>query len=528
MKFNKIIITAALAGVVFGGSISCTANYEDLNKNPYEPDDEEIGRDDYNIRAALLALQEWVVPANDVNGCQFTDLLMGGSWGGYFADSQPSFNGGKFSTYNQPEGWNKVMYQDIIPKLYPNYKKLQIVTDNPVPLSVGLIVKVAAMHRIADCYGPIPYSKVGADGKLTAPLDSQQEAYNAMFTELDEAIEALSGLLGESLSTDADKVFGGNLTKWVKFANSLKLRMAMRIVYADPATAQAKAEEAINHTVGVMTSTDDNAAFSGFGKDGNPFYKVMYEYNGGDSRVGADITALMNSYADPRRAAYFTTSAFTTATNGFYGLRSGITVPASEIAHQYSNAVLTASSPLQWMNAAEVAFLRAEGALRGWNMGGTAESLYRQGIELSFQQWGVAGAADYQANTNLPAGYKDPLGSFSYNGAVSSITVAWDGAADFETNLERIITQKWIANFSLGQEAWAEYRRTGYPRLMPVVQNLSSGGVVKSDEGPRRLSYPLDEYSTNGENLNAAVAAYLDGPDNMATRVWWDCKPKNN
>ena len=177
------------------------------------------------------------------------------------------------------------------------------------------------------------------------------------------------------------------------------------------------------------------------------------------------------------------------------------------------------------MNAAEVAFLRAEGALRGWNMGGgSAADFYAKGVELSFDEWGAGGADNYLTdNTSTPASYIDPMGKNTYAGNISSITIAWNENAGFEENLERIITQKWIAIFPLGLEAWAEYRRTGYPNLMPVAVN-NSGGMVNTARGARRLAYPGEEITTNEANVRYAIENYLKGADTMATRLWWDAK----
>jgi hypothetical protein len=176
---------------------------------------------------------------------------------------------------------------------------------------------------------------------------------------------------------------------------------------------------------------------------------------------------------------------------------------------------------LLWINAAEVAFLKAEGALRGWNMGGTAEELYNSGIALSFEQWGASGVSQYILNdTDVPAAYVDPVGTFSYSGTPSDITVKWDANATKEKNLERIITQKWLAIFPLGVEAWSEYRRTGYPKLMEVLRN-NSGGKVSTERMARRLPYPQREYLENSENLKYAISSYLKGQDNMGTDVWW-------
>ena len=171
------------------------------------------------------------------------------------------------------------------------------------------------------------------------------------------------------------------------------------------------------------------------------------------------------------------------------------------------------------MKYAEVCFLRAEGALRGWNMGGTAQNFYEQGIRLSFEQWGVTGIDSYLSdNSSTPEPYNDPVGLNSYSGSVSTATIAWSNSASEEEKLEKIITQKWLANFPLGQEAWTEYRRTGFPKLMPVVVN-NSGGIVNSERGARRLYYPQEERLNNKENNDAALQL-LGGPNNMATDVW--------
>lgn len=520
MIINNSIIKALLSTFVVC-STACTANFEDINTNPYDATKDQLEADAYNVSAALVGMQGWVLPVN-VNAFQFTDCLLGGSFGGYLADSNDWL--GRFATYNPQQHWIQVAFNDVIPKIFTNHTQLKATTEDPVALSIANIIRVAAIQRVTDIYGPIPYSKVGVDGNLTAPYDSQEDVYKKMFEELDEAIDLLTDHQTAALSANADKVYGGNVVKWIKFANSLKLRMAMRIVYADEALARAKAEESSNHVIGTMSVNNDNAYMS---VTKNPFRTVMYEYNDGDSRISADITAYMNGYKDPRRMAYFTSSTFTDSyiENGFYGLRSGVATPRSYSALSYSNMNISEKeSKLLWMNAAETAFLKAEAALRGWSIVGSAEEYYNKGIELSFEQWGISGSTDYMSDaTSTPARYEDPIKYNSYtSGDISTITIKWDGLADMETNLERIITQKWIANFPLGLESWAEFRRTGYPRLMPAPQN-NSGGTVKDLEMARRIQYPQSEYTENSKNLNVALEL-LGGPDNMGTRLWWDCK----
>jgi hypothetical protein len=528
IKYYRLINYIILVTVGILLSAGCTNGFEEINKDPYGVTKDEASRDAYSESAAMLAIQSWVIPTFP-NACQFTECLLGGNWGGYFSDSNPGFNGKNFATYRPEPDWNKVLFTDIITNIYPNYRALKDVTDEEILLSVAEICKVAALHRITDAYGPIPYSKIGENGELNAPFDSQEQVYRTMFKELTDAVDILTIRQAESFSPNADKVFNGNIVAWIKFANSLKLRLAMRLAYVDPDLAQQMAEEAVAHEVGVMKSNADNARIGGFGKDGNPLHRIMYLWNGGDSRVSADITSYMNGFQDPRREKYFTQSTFTAndnvAQNGYFGLRSGIMIPAAQEAQKYANYNVTPNTPMLWMNAAEVAFLRAEGALRGWNMGAeSAEDCYEQGIRLSFEEWGAGGVDSYLAdNVRTPSPYIDPMGKNTYSGKVSNITVAWKEDADFEENLERIITQKWIAIFPLGLEAWAEHRRTGYPFFMPVVVN-NSGGVVNTDLGPRRLAYPGEEITTNGENVRYAIDNYLKGPDNMATHVWWDAK----
>ena len=205
---------------------------------------------------------------------------------------------------------------------------------------------------------------------------------------------------------------------------------------------------------------------------------------------GADIICYMNGYADPRRDKYFT-KVKNNDQEGYYGMRIGINSPFSDddMITSYSNRLMTASDPYVWMTASEVAFLRAEGALRKWNMGGEAKDFYETGVKLSFEEHGASGAEDYLNSIASPSGYTDPLGSYS-TGSPANITVKWNemGEQAFEENLERIITQKWIALFPNGIESWSEHRRTGYPKLLPVVVNKGRNVQYRSRHAPTHVS----------------------------------------
>lgn len=527
----KTGIVAALASVLMG----CTGNYLNINTNPYEVSKEQTLTDGYAIGAAITALCGTVV-STDVNTAQFTDCLLGGPMGGYYSTT------GAFEktidNYNATDDWTRVfMASDrIIPTLYSNLNELKNITEDPVTLAIAQTIKVAAMLRVTDTYGPIPYTQIGQGGKITVPYDSQEAVYDAMFAELDEVIATLTENKLSGISPNADPVYDGTAVKWCKFANSLKLRMAMRIVYADPVKAQKYAEEAVSHEIGVFASNADNATLRtvAFGDKGNPLYTAI-KYNqptgcntGGDTHAAADIICYMNGYNDPRRPEYFIPSEF----EGFEyaGIRIRIEKPAlNSVGRKYSGVNISPSDPLVWMNAAEVAFLKAEAkAVFDFNMGaGSAEEFYNEGVRLSFEQHNVAGYESYiMDDTSRPASYIDPAGLNNYSSVLSDITIKWDEGAPVEKKQERIITQKWIANFNNGNEAWADYRRTNYPALMPASDaGNKSDGLVSSEFGARRMKYPLAEYTNNGENVNAAVSQHLGGPDRMSTRLWWDCNP---
>ena len=407
-------------------------------------------------------------------------------------------------------------------------------TATEAPAAEAVTIKVAAMLRVTDTYGPIPYTQIGVGGKITVPYDSQEQVYDAMFAELDEVISTLTENKLSAISPNADPVYDGTAVKWCRFANSLKLRMAMRIVYANQEKAKKYAEEAVNHEIGVITVNADNAALRSvaFGEKGNPLYNAI-KYNqptgcvtGGDTHAAADIICYMNGYNDPRRPVYFIPSEF--EGEEYVGIRIRIEKPAlNTVGRKYSGVNIAPSDPIVWLNAAEVAFLKAEAALFGFNVGGQAGDFYNEGVRLSFEEHNVSGYESYiMDEVSKPTAYADPAGLNSYPSLLSEITIKWDDAATPEQMQERIITQKWIAIFNNGNEAWADYRRTNYPRLMPATDaGNKSDGLVSSEFGARRMKYPLAEYTNNGENVNAAVSQYLGGPDRMSTRLWWDCNP---
>ena len=234
----------------------------------------------------------------------------------------------------------------------------------------------------------------------------------------------------------------------------------------------------------------------------------------------------MNSFGDPRREKLFTK--VSDGARDYIGVRNGVT-NGSDYKLKVSRILCDQTSPMLWMAPAEAYFLKAEYWLRKGDEA-QAKTAYEEGVKVAFATVGAAGADEYLASTATVGGYTDPVGNNSYENALSGTPVVWSGASSFENHLEQIITQKYIAMFPEGQEAWTEYRRTGYPNIIPVKQN-NSGGTINTNLQVRRLPYPSSEYQANATNVAAAVTllageAKSGSADNGGTRLWWDKNPR--
>ena len=454
----------------------------DINRSMYEADGEEMQRENHIVGATLKGMQGLVIPTRE-HLYQFMDAMAGGAYGGYLEGIVDTWVM-KFSTFNPEQGWLKSPFADPIKDMYPQYRDMMNKTDDPVALAFGKILRVCIMHRVTDIYGPIPYSKMmdndNSGEDLAVPYDSQEQVYTQMLKELEEADKVLEE--NKDLSSEAfrklEDLYYGNISKWRKFVHSMQLRIAMRMSYVNPTEAQRIAQKAVE--AGVIESNEDNAMLHVAENRSELLFN-----NWNDYRISADLVSIMKGYEDPRLDKMFVKGVQTVDQDGekvdvydYYGVRIGIfTQKKDDMINLYSKQVISSTDPYLWMNAAEVTFLRAEGALRGWNMGGDAQALYEKAIALSFEERGGATGADQYVKdaTKKPIDYVNPMdgADIKYSHpAVSTITIAWEpGAEYFERNLERIITQKWIAIFPLGLEAWAEHRRTGYPKLLPAVEN---------------------------------------------------------
>jgi hypothetical protein len=236
-----------------------------------------------------------------------------------------------------------------------------------------------------------------------------------------------------------------------------------------------------------------------------------------DIRMGAPMESILTGFNDPRGLKYFEPSVIVPGT--LKGIRQGIAIAAKSDYQGFS--ALVDPDKVQLMVAAEVYFLRAEAAMRGWaGAGGSVQSLYEQGVQTSFDQHGLGSAAAYLASNATAASYVDPVNAANNAGPASNVSPKWDDAASSENKLEQIITQKWLSMYPDGQEAWSEYRRTGYPRLYQVLVN-NSAGKIDSQAGIKRINMPAPEYRTNRVEVLKAVQT-LGGPDTGGTPLWWD------
>lgn len=513
----------------------CTKNFGSLNTNPNGVTDSMLQLDHVGLGAFFPVMEKNVVIAapntGDASVYQVAQNLNADLFSGYMGTPTPFGGGQNNSNYKLNPGWDNAAFSVGFGTVMPAWYQIQqrAAVSTPDFYAVANIIKVEAMHRVTDIYGPLPYTRYGAGG-FSVPYDAQDVIYKAFFSELDSAIAALTTYVtanpGAKPLVNYDLVYGGNYVEWIKFANSLRLRLAMRMAYANPTLAEQEADSAINNPYGVMTANSDNAQVAS--ANGivihHPLYVINFNY--GDVRAGAVLGSFLQGYNDPRLSIYMMPS--TSPAGEYLGIRNGIDIINKSDREGFSTVNVQDATPIQWMTAAEVSFLRAEGALRGWNMGGTAQSFYEAGIQLSFTQHGVGSAASYIAdNTSTAAPYTDPVNSVNDEAAgspdLSTITIAWNSGATFEQSLERIITQKWLAEYPEGEEAWAEFRRTGYPKIWPVVVNYS-GGTISTSVQIRRLPFPQSEYQTDPTEVNAALSL-LSGPDVGGTKLWWDQKP---
>ncbi len=381
--------------------------------------------------------------------------------------------------------------------------KAQLISEGNSGSEMGMtrILRVFAFTRLTDIYGDIPYSEAGqgyTNGILKPKYDAQQDIYMDMLKELEEAVAQIgsSTTLGNS-----DIMFKGDTAKWKAWGNSLMLRLAMRLTKADSATAKAWAEKAV--AAGTMTSNDhiahvphtngpeginQNGHGEVFDADGNPrISKTFADWLKDDPRL--PILAARRSDGSTNPADLI----------GMPNGSTGATVADTSIYAEPNRNVITGKdAPMVFQTYAEVRLLKAEMAFRGWSVPGSAEAHYNAGVKAAMQMLSqlytnAAVITDAEVDAYL---VKKPY--------------------DASKGWEMISEQYWAVTLFNEYESFSNWRRTGYPTLVPTSDPGSdTGGPI-----PRRLIWPEGEASTNAENFAAAIAR--QGPNNMVTRVWWD------
>lgn len=464
---------------------------------------------------------------------------------GYFHDMNNAFND-KNSSYALNDGWTASNWNNTFSYIMPEVIKCETINaEQPALLGVAKIQKVELMHRISDVYGPIVYSKFGKEGDN---VDTQEAAYKQFFADLDEGTKLLTDFIkanpGVEPFADADLLMPTGkrvLSQWIKFANSLRLRLAIRVSNVNKTLAASETKKALEQSNGVLENANETVAVSTEeGKYSNPLGELSQSW--GEVFMGATMESILNGYKDPRMSKFYnpakggditwkvpggteTMKELFPIAETYKGVPQGTNITTADNRYSlHSRSIIKQASNAILMTAAEVWFLRAEAALRGLTTE-DAKICYETGVKTSFQQWGANGAEDYLKSQNKPADYKDTFDAKFNMPALIKTTPNWNDANGQEEQLEKIITQKWLACYPEGGEAWAEQRRTGYPKLFKVHSN-NSGGTINTNDMIRRLPYPANLQEKNPTQYSALKAA-LGGADTGGTRLWWDAG-KNN
>ena len=360
-----------------------------------------------------------------------------------------------------------------------------------------------------------------ADPKGEYLPDSQEKVYNEFFLELDTAVTALADYIERKPDASEfarfDILLDGEYSSWIKFANSLRMRLAMRLAVVSPDKARMEFVKAFENSYGVFETSDEQAAVSTQGGYSNPLGELNLVWK--ETYMSASMESIMNGYDDPRRKSYFTHCSADELKQEYRGIRQG-TCFAHNRYNVLSKLTVIQATDAVLMTAAEVWFLRAEAALRGWTSEEESDC-YENGVTVSFQQHNVTQVDEYLNSDKVASDFIDVYDPENNIEARCLVSPRWIEEADDEVKLEKIITQKWLAIFPEGCEAWAEQRRTGYLRLFPVRFNNSKNGCIDTETMIRRLNFPGSLITENESQYRALVDA-LGEEDNAGTRLWWD------
>ncbi|WP_455586739.1 SusD/RagB family nutrient-binding outer membrane lipoprotein [Bacteroides sp.] len=523
MKKNIILLFLVLGTMM----VSCTSNFREFNTDQAGITDDDLKADnnDHGIRLGII--QQGVYFNYDYGKgknwpFQLIQNLNADMFSGYMHDAKPLNGGSHNSDYNLQDGWNSAMWGHTYAYIFPQIHQSEDSTRTGQPAFFGItkVLKVEVMHRVTDYYGPIVYTNF-ADPKGEYMPDTQEQVYDKFFLELDTAVTVLADYIERKPDASEfsrfDILLDGKYTSWIKFANSLRMRLAMRLAVVSPEKARSEFLKGLNNEYGVFEASTELVAVSTSKGYSNPLGELNLVWN--ETYMNASMESIMNGYNDPRREAYFEHCSATELNKEYRGIRQG-TCFAHNRYSALSKLTVTQTTDAVLMTAAEMWFLRAEAALRGWTSEDAGEC-YKSGITTSFRQHNVGKIDEYLNSDNTAADFVDVYDPENNISARCRVSPRWMEDAENEIKLEKIITQKWLAMFPEGCEAWAEQRRTGYPRLFPVRFNNSRNGAIDTEIMIRRLNFP-GSLVTEDENQYRALVNALGGEDNAGTRLWWD------
>jgi hypothetical protein len=380
--------------------------------------------------------------------------------------------------------WN-AMYRDVIRDL--REAKRLIPSDvagadrQKNEQAVAEVLEIYAWYYLVTTFGNVPYSEALDINHPFPKYDDAKTIYYDLLTRLDAAIANIN--TGAAGFGAADLVYGGNMTKWKKFANSLKLKMGILIADDDNAKAKSVIESAV--AGGVFTSNADNAelVYQSAPPNTNPIWVDLVQSGRDDFVAASTLIDSLLAKNDPRIDNFFTTD----QGGGYSGAPPGEPSAYAQFSH-VSTDITAPDFPALLLDYAEVEFYLAEAAQRGYNVGGTAVQHYNNAVTASIEYWGGT-AAEAAAYLALPQNAYDP--------------VNWR---------KSIGVQQWIAFFNRGWDAWISWRRLDYPQLLPASGALS--------DIPLRYPYPVNEQNVNTANYEQASTAI--GGDDVTTQLWWD------
>jgi hypothetical protein len=344
------------------------------------------------------------------------------------------------------------------------------------------VMQVLAYSYLVDIFGNVPYSEA-LDPENTQPsFDDAQQIYMDLLSRLNTAIDNFDSSV-EGFGS-ADIIYNGDISKWEKFANSIKMRLAINISDVNSSKAQTVIEEA---SPNAFTSNADNAKirFQSATPNTNPSWVRLVQSGRTDNVPSNSFISRLNDRNDPRRSKFFTTH------NGIYiGGENGTNNDYEDYSH-FSEIIRSPDLPASILNYEEVEFIRAEAAARGFNVSGSATGHYENGIRADMEEWNVAES--------------------EINAYLAQSNVAYSSASgDYH---QKIGLQKWISFHMQGLRAWTLVRRLDTPDLDTPV-----GAII--DELMKRYEYPIAPQNLNEASYEEAAEAI--GGDNLTTKIFWD------